>query len=149
MDRLARDAATGEPELVARLLAEVAPLVVRYCRARLGRRGTSYHEADEVAAEAGRAVLAAVPRHRDGPFLRLLYSVVTTTVDELAPVDGPAADSDLTSLLPTLPPLDRDIVLLRVAAGLSAADTAVVLGLTVNQVRVAQHRALTTLRSLL
>lgn len=150
LDRLARGAATGNPDHVGRLLAEIAPLLVRYCRARLGRRGSSYEEADEIAAEAGRAVLAAVPGYRGGPFLRLLYSVVTRTVDELAPDARPAPPgSDLMSLLPVLPRLDRDIVLLRVATGLSAAETAAVLGLTAGQVRVAQHRALTKLRSMI
>ncbi|TVT24848.1 RNA polymerase subunit sigma [Amycolatopsis acidiphila] len=150
MDRLARGAATGNPEFVGRLLAEVAPVLVRYCRARLGRRGSSYREADEVAAEAGRAVLAAVPGYTGGPFLRLLYSVATRTVDELVPGGPPVgAASDLMGLLPILSPLDRDIVLLRVATGLSAAETAMVLDLTPGQVRVAQHRALTRLRSML
>ncbi len=149
LDRIARDAATGDPELVARLLAEIAPLLVRYCRARLGRRGTSYREADEVAADAGRAVLAAVPGYHGGPFLRLLYDVLTRTVEELAPSGLPATGSDLTGLLPTLPPLDRDIVLLRVATGLSADETASVLGLSLGQVRVAQHRALSKLRAML
>ncbi|MTD57069.1 hypothetical protein GKO32_24280 [Amycolatopsis sp. RM579] len=149
MDRLARDAALGNPELVGRLLTGIAPLLVRYCRARLGRRGDSYRDADEVAADAGRAVLAALPGYAGGPFLRLLYEVVTRTVDEFSLGGPPAAGTELTALLPTLPPLDRDIVLLRVATGLSAAETASVLGLSIGQVRVAQHRALTKLRALL
>jgi RNA polymerase sigma-70 factor (ECF subfamily) len=150
LDRLARGAATGNPELVGRLLMEVAPLLVRYCRARLGRRGSSYREADEIAAEAGRAVLAAVPGYTGGPFLRVLHSALTRTIDELASGGPPVgAESDLMGLLPILPPLDRDIVLLRVATGLSAAETATVLGLTTGQVRVAQHRALTRLRSMM
>lgn len=151
LDRLARGAAAGDPEFIGRLLAEVAPLLVRYCRARLGRRGSSYREADQVAAEAGRAVLAVVPGYTGGPFLRLMYSAATRTVDELVPDGSPdgATESDLMGLLPVLPPLDRDIMLLRVATGLSAAETATVLGLTTGQVRVAQHRALTRLRALL
>lgn len=150
LDQLARGAAGGNPELIGRLLVEVGPLLVRYCRARLGRRGSSYREADEIAAEAGRAVLAAVPGYTGGPFLRLLYSVATRTIDELAPAGPPVgADSDLMGLLPILPPLDRDVVLLRVATGLSTTETAAVLGLTTGQVRVAQHRALTRLRSMI
>ncbi|GAA4661050.1 MULTISPECIES: sigma factor-like helix-turn-helix DNA-binding protein [Amycolatopsis] len=149
LDRLARGAATGEPERVGELLAAVGPLLVRYCRARLGRRGDSYRLADEVAAEAGRAVLTAVPGYTGGPFLRLLYRVLVRTVDDLAPGGKPDVADDLVGLLPVLPPLDRDIMLLRVATGLSATDTALVLGLTTGQVRVAQHRALTRLRALL
>ncbi|GHF67265.1 sigma factor-like helix-turn-helix DNA-binding protein [Amycolatopsis bartoniae] len=149
LDRLARGAATGDAVLVGRLLAEVGPLLVRYCRARLGRDGSSYRRADEVAAEAGRAVLAAVPGYRGGPFLRLVFQVLTRTVDELAPGHRRPAADEVLGLLPVLSPLDRDIVLLRVATGLTAAETALVLGLSVGQVRVAQHRALIRLRAML
>ena len=49
-------------------------------------------------------------------------------------------------LVDDLPDNQREIVLLRVAAGLSAAETADVLGMTLGAVRVAQHRALARLR---
>lgn len=152
MDRLARGAARGDAEAIALLLDEVGPLLVRYCRARFGRRGDSYRQADELAAEAGRAVLAAVAGYAGGSFLRLVYRVTFRVLDELAPADpvGSGAGADepgLAELLPMLAPLDRDIVLLRAATGLSAADTAAALGLTTGQVRVAQHRALTKLRA--
>jgi RNA polymerase sigma-70 factor (ECF subfamily) len=42
----------------------------------------------------------------------------------------------------------REILLLRVAAGLSAEDTAAALDMTPGAVRVAQHRALARLRAL-
>lgn len=151
LDRLARAAARGDAGLVGRLVDQVGPLLVRYCRARFGRRDDSYREADELAAEAGRAVLAAVPGYTGGSFLKLMYSVAFRVLDELAPpapkLNGGAPGVE--KLLPTLAPLARDIMLLRVATGLSVADTATVLGLTTGQVRLAQHRALTKLRATL
>ncbi|HVV13409.1 sigma factor-like helix-turn-helix DNA-binding protein [Amycolatopsis sp.] len=150
LDRLARDAGGGDPELIARLVAAVSPILVRYCRARMGRREGSYQEADEVAHEAGRAVLVAVPGYDGSPFLRLVHEIAVRTVDELAP--GPAAPpagTELMELLPALPALDRDIVMLRVGTGLSTEDTATVLGLSPGQVRLAQHQALLRLRSML
>jgi RNA polymerase sigma-70 factor (ECF subfamily) len=55
----------------------------------------------------------------------------------------------LTELLATLAPRQRDILQLRLIAGLSAEETAIHLGLTATAVRVAQHRALAKLRSAL
>jgi RNA polymerase sigma-70 factor (ECF subfamily) len=151
LDRLARRAGSGNADMIAKLLDAVSPLLVRYCRARMGRRGASYREADEIAQEAGRAVLASVAGYHEGSFLRLVHVIVARTVDELASPGPPdkALGSELMDLLPTLPSLDRDIVVLRVATGLSATETATVLGLTPGEVKVAQHRALMRLRSLL
>lgn len=51
------------------------------------------------------------------------------------------------ALLHTLPPTQRDVLLLRVIVGLSTAETAAALTLTVGSVRVLQHRAITALRN--
>lgn len=51
-------------------------------------------------------------------------------------------------LLSNLPARQRELVLLRVAAGLSAEETGEVLGMSPGAVRVAQHRALSRLRAL-
>jgi RNA polymerase sigma-70 factor (ECF subfamily) len=51
-------------------------------------------------------------------------------------------------LLGLLPDDQRELLLLRVAGGLSAEETGGVLGMTPGAVRVAQHRALARLRSL-
>jgi RNA polymerase sigma-70 factor (ECF subfamily) len=50
-------------------------------------------------------------------------------------------------LLHDLEPTAREVVLLRVIDGLSAHDTAGVLGLPVGRVLVVQHEALRTLRA--
>jgi len=52
------------------------------------------------------------------------------------------------ALLARLPDAQREVVLLRVAAGLSAEEAGAVLGMSPGAVRVAQHRALTKLRAL-
>lgn len=52
------------------------------------------------------------------------------------------------ALLNRLPPNLRELLILRVAVGLSAEETGRVLGMTAGAVRVAQHRALNRLRSL-
>lgn len=51
------------------------------------------------------------------------------------------------ALLATLPEQQAEILRLRIAAGLSAEETAGVLGMSPGAVRVAQHRALARLRS--
>ena len=54
----------------------------------------------------------------------------------------------ISDLLDQLPPMQREILILRIATGLSADDTATALGTTAGAVRVAQHRALTKLRAM-
>jgi RNA polymerase sigma-70 factor, ECF subfamily len=51
-------------------------------------------------------------------------------------------------LLGQLPSAQREILVLRVAVGMSAEETGRALGMTPGAVRVAQHRALTRLRNL-
>jgi RNA polymerase sigma-70 factor (ECF subfamily) len=51
-------------------------------------------------------------------------------------------------LLGQLPETQRELLILRVAVGLSAAETGAVLGMSTAAVRVMQHRALTRLRAL-
>jgi RNA polymerase sigma-70 factor (ECF subfamily) len=58
-----------------------------------------------------------------------------------------AGDADqVRSLLDRLPDNLRELLLLRVAVGLSAEETGRALGMTPGAVRVAQHRALSRLR---
>ncbi len=164
------DAAAAAEEL-----ARLRPAVLRYCRARLGRTGTSYDVADDVAQEVCVAVLAALPRYRDEgkPLAAFVFGVAAHKVSDarraaaraavpteaipdrpdLAP--GPeeralgAADAVLArALLDRLPAQAREVLLLRVAAGMSAEETGAALGMTPGAVRVAQHRALGRLRTL-
>lgn len=166
-------AVAGDPVAVERLLAEIRPLVVRYCRARVGRRG-SFATADDVAQEVCLAVLTALPTYRDRgrPFLAFVYGIAQHKVadahraagrNQAEPVAEMPDESDgdagpearllhrelndrMSALLRLLPEAQREIVVLRVVAGLSAEETAEVVGSTPGAVRVAQHRALASLR---
>ena len=173
---LVRQAAAGDERAAAELMALVRPGIVRYCRASLGPVAGGYTTADDVSQEVCVAVLQALPRYRDvgKPFAAFVYTIAARRVTDAqraalrastAPVDvlpepadaapGPeerALASDLTSrmaqLLGQLPPAQREIVVLRVAAGLSAEEVGGVLGMTATAVRVAQSRALARLRQL-
>jgi RNA polymerase sigma-70 factor (ECF subfamily) len=156
------------------LLRWINPLVVRYCRARLGRQERTFASADDVAQEVCLAVLKALPRFRNQgrPFPAFVFGIAAHKVadahraaarnrsdpvpdvpDEAVQVNGPeqqALQAELAGrmdrLLDTLPDKQRNIIVLRVVVGLSAEETAEVVGLTSGAVRVAQHRALTRLR---
>lgn len=170
-------AVEGDPRAIDRVLASIRPLVVRYCRARVGRQERSFASADDVAQEVCLAVLTALPSYRDQgrPFLAFVYGIAAHKVADHYRRAGrdrsdPAADvpdgidtsaspeqqvmaSDqrarLAGLLDTLPPRQREILRLRLIVGLSAQETANIVGLTPTAVRVTQHRALAKLRAAL
>jgi len=177
LDPAVREAATGDRAAIDRLIALITPVAVRYCRARLGGRDLSYLSADDVAQEVCLAVLHALPNYQDrgGSFLYLVHAIASNKVadayrlvsrDRSDPVaelperpladNGPekhALDVDLGArlnrLVSTLPPLQQEIVTLRIAVGLSAGETAEALGISPGNVRVTQHRALAKLRALI
>jgi hypothetical protein len=70
-------AMSGHRAAVARLLATIRPLVVRYCRARLGSADRAVLSADDVAQEVCLAVLTALPSYRaqGRPFLAFVYRI--------------------------------------------------------------------------
>jgi RNA polymerase sigma-70 factor, ECF subfamily len=175
--RLVSLASGGDAEAVAALIGQVRPGVVRYCRAHLGRLGGRYTTADDVAQEVCLAVLGSLPRYRDQgrPFAAFVYGiaahkvvdaqraaarhlVVTPTETVIERPDltpGPeqqAMSSDtsrrLAGLLSHLSDLQREIVVLRVAVGLSAEEVGAAVGMSAAAVRVAQSRALARLRTL-
>ncbi|BBY98540.1 RNA polymerase sigma factor ShbA [Mycolicibacterium fallax] len=157
------------------MLATIRPIVVRYCRARIGTAERSGLSADDVAQEVCLAAMTALPRYQDQgrPFLAFVYGIAahkvadahrasarnraepTDEVPERYSLDsGPeqrAIDADaatrMDALLKILPDKQREIVILRVVVGLSAEETADAVGSTAGAVRVAQHRALTKLRT--
>jgi RNA polymerase sigma-70 factor (ECF subfamily) len=168
-------AARGERDATAALLQSVQPGVVRYCRARLGRIGGAYTTADDVSQEVCVALLRALPKYRNEgvPFSAFVYSIAARKVTDAQraalrhapPVaerfDQPDHDPGpeqrvmqaeqvrlLSHLLSQLPETQREIVLLRVAVGLSAEEVGNTLGMTPVAVRVAQSRALHRLRAL-
>ena len=176
LNLLASRAAEDDRCAIEELLAQVRPMVVRYCRARLGRTGGSYTTADDVAQEVCIAVLSALPRYRDmgRPFSAFVFGIAAHKVtdahrgaardlshpveilpDLADPSRGPesralAADTarQVNELLDALTPTQRDVLVLRIAVGLTADETGAALDMTPGAVRVAQHRALTRLREL-
>jgi RNA polymerase sigma-70 factor, ECF subfamily len=174
---LAARAATGDRVAQDALLAHLRPLVLRYCRARLSRNGSSsYGEADDVAQEVCFAVLTALPRYRDvgRPFMAFVFGIAAHKVadahrsasrdlsrpveeipdridDALGPEGAALQSADarrVRTLMERLPKAQRDVLTLRIAVGLSADETGAILGMSAGAVRVAQHRALNRLRSL-
>ncbi|MEV1168052.1 sigma-70 family RNA polymerase sigma factor [Nonomuraea sp. NPDC049784] len=168
-------AVQGDRTAIESLLGELRPMVVRYCRARLGRVSGQYHIADDVAQEVCIAVLFALPRYRDmgRPFASFVFGIASHKVADAlrssvrsavptqdlpdGPDDGPGPEETVVRyieveharrLLARLPDNQRELLLLRVVSGLSAEETGNVLGMSPGAVRVAQHRALARLRQM-
>lgn len=167
----------GEPDAQERLLAEIHPLVLRYCRGRLGRQETVIGSADDVAQEVCLAVVSALPHYtmRGLSFRAFVYGIAAHKVtdafraigrnrtepvadlpDRPVPHDGPEQrllagelGERLGQLLHTLTPRQREVLVLRIAVGLSAEETAQMVGSTPGAVRVTQHRALNRLRGII
>ncbi len=168
-------AASGEAEATDVLLARFRPLVHRYCRARLGRAPGAEQSADDAAQEVCLAVLSALPRYRDlgRSFEAFVFGIAAHKVadvqraasrgavptgelpdaadTQLGPEEQAVRRSDAETaraLLSALPEHLRELVVLRIAVGLSAEETGRALNMSAGAVRVAQHRALTRLRAL-
>ncbi|MER7364242.1 sigma-70 family RNA polymerase sigma factor [Nonomuraea wenchangensis] len=168
-------AVQGDRSAIESLLGELRPMVVRYCRARLGRVSGQYHIADDVAQEVCIAVLSALPRYRDmgRPFASFVFGIASHKVADAlrssvrsavptqdlpdGPDEGPGPEETVVRyieveharrLLARLPENQRELLLLRVVSGLSAEETGNVLGMSPGAVRVAQHRALARLRQM-
>ncbi|MEU4803329.1 sigma-70 family RNA polymerase sigma factor [Actinosynnema sp. NPDC023587] len=174
LDDEVRRAVGGDRLAIASLLATIRPLVVRYCRARVGRQERSYTSADDVAQEVCLAVLTALPSYKDHgrPFLAFVYGIaahkvadahrsalrnraepVSEVPDAPSDEDGPEQSAlraelsrHVAALLKVLPDKQQEILLLRVVVGMTAEQTAAVVGSSPGAVRVAQHRALSRLR---
>ena len=172
---LTTQAARGQPAAIESLLAHIQPMIVRYCQARLGRVAGPDHGADDVAQDVGIAGLAALPRYRDigRPFASFVFGIashkVADAVRHAAKLAVPTGDlpdgpdsqpgpeetvvasleaERARALLDQLPGHLRDLLILRMVSGLSAAETGDVLGMSAGAVRVAQHRTLARLRAL-
>jgi RNA polymerase sigma-70 factor (ECF subfamily) len=172
---LAAAATQGDQGATEELLIRIRPMVLRYCRGRLGRLPGADYAADDAAQEACIAVLTALPRYRDEgrPFEAFVFGIAARkvadvqraavrsavptetlpeTLDESAgPEDAALAAAEAQrarDLLDKLPDHLRELMVLRVAVGLSAEETGRALNMTPGAVRVAQHRALNRLRAL-
>ena|SRR5580658_554317 len=165
----------GQPAAIDTLLRQIRPMVVRYCRARLGRISGHYHAADDVAQEVCIAVLSALPRYRDmgRPFASFVFGIASHKVADAmrnaarlaiptedlpdGPDGRPGPEETVVAyieaervraLLARLPLHQRELLVLRVLTGMSAEETGQALGMSPGAVRVAQHRALARLRAI-
>lgn len=177
LDALVRAAQDGDEAAIAQMIAALLPRISRYCRGRIGPRHSTFASADDVAQEALMAVLHALPTYRrDGVnFFGFAFGIAAHKVADFhrkrqrepgVPTAEPPAVEDgdggpeqkvlhaeqserLGRLLDVLNDRQREILVHRVVTGLSAEETAQVLGMTPGAVRVAQHRALDKLRRVL
>jgi len=174
LDAVVAQAVAGDRDALRVVLETIRPIVVRYCRARVGAAERSGLSADDVAQEVCLAAITALPRYKDQgrPFLAFVYGIAAHKVadahraaakNRAEPTDvipersasgaGPeqlALDSEasarMAQLLQVLPDKQREILILRVVVGMSAEETAEAVGSTPGAVRVAQHRALARLK---
>ena len=175
LDAVVAEAVAGNRDALREVLETIRPIVVRYCRARVGATERAGLSADDVAQEVCLAAITALPRYKDQgrPFLAFVYGIAAHKVadahraaarNRAEPTDvvperlsleaGPeqsALDSEssarMAKLLAVLPEKQREILILRVVVGMSAEETAEAVGSTAGAVRVAQHRALARLKS--
>jgi RNA polymerase sigma-70 factor, ECF subfamily len=134
-----------------------------------------YYAADDVAQEVCIAVLSALPRYQDmgRPFVSFVFGIASHKVADamrsaarqaLPTADVPDGPDErpgpeemalayleaerVRALLARLPSQQRELLALRVLFGMSAEETGRALGMSPGAVRVAQHRALARLRTL-
>ncbi len=147
---LAGAAAAGSVTARGELAVRLWPVLARYCATRLDR--ASSVPLDGVVQAVLREVLDRLPDRGDRPVLVHAHVVASQCVvdhlREAATGPGiPRAGADaLLEVLGTLPRGQRDVLVLRILLGCSAEETAEHLRTTPGAVRVAQHRALATVR---
>jgi RNA polymerase sigma-70 factor (ECF subfamily) len=177
IDDLVRAALEGDSVARDQLLAELHPPVLRYCRNRLGRTDSVIGSADDVAQEVCLAVVAALRKYviSGRSFRAFVYGIAANKVADAFRAMGrnrtdPTADAPdgpvlhggpeqrlldaelaerLAGLLQRLTARQRRVLVLRIAVGLSAEQTAKATSSTPGAVRVTQHRALNHLRTLI
>jgi RNA polymerase sigma-70 factor (ECF subfamily) len=166
-------AQSGDRDAMEHLVAQLRPRVFRYVLARV----LDAHLADDVTQEVTMTMVQSLNRYVDQgrPVVAWVFGIAANKVSEARrsngrrreslselPPEHPAdsalepeqvllrleASAQVAGLLDTLPTQQAEILRLRVAAGLSAEETAAVLDMTPGAVRVAQHRALSRLRAL-
>ena len=175
LNDLARLASAGDRLALDRLLTHIRPMVLQYCRARIGNGMLGSQAAEDVAQDALVAVCGALGRWRpEKRVVAFVYGIASNKVvdayraagrDRSVPTDGlpdapdlsPGPEqsamlgsevAELRAMLDELPEHHREILVLRLALGLSAVEVAQTVGSTSGAVRVTQHRALTRLREI-
>jgi RNA polymerase sigma-70 factor (ECF subfamily) len=172
--RIIEAAQSGDLEALASLYDTHINQVYRYALARLG----NVQDAEDVAEEIFIKMLNGLPNYqwRKVPFaawlMRIAHNEVITFTrrngrrskdtelpEELLDRHGhndPAENAerqlaleDLRKAVELLPEAQREVIILRFAAGLSIADTARALGKQENNVKVLQHKGMQRLQTLM
>jgi RNA polymerase sigma-70 factor (ECF subfamily) len=160
----------GEEWALAALYRSLQPSILGYLR------GQRLEDAEDIASETWIAVARGLSSFDgdEGDFQRWVFTIARRRlIDEhrlngrrppvvwesaVQEAAGPDSETEALASMATrealqlvghLPPDQAEIVVLRVIVGLSAEDVAAITGRTTVGVRVAQHRALGRLRSLL
>ncbi|WP_199856802.1 sigma-70 family RNA polymerase sigma factor [Nocardia suismassiliense] len=175
LDALIGAAAAGDRAAITEIVRVVHPLVRRYCGARLGNTAHLQVTADDVVQEILIATVNAIPRYRDQgkSFLAFVYGIAANKVadafrrsqqhptypmaempdtpsNEAGPEEWALASERRAAtkeLMKILAPAHREVLVMRIVLGWSAAQTAEAIGTSPGVVRVMQHRALNKLRA--
>ncbi|MDD9349764.1 MULTISPECIES: sigma-70 family RNA polymerase sigma factor [unclassified Mumia] len=166
--------ALDDADVMDALMRDVRTVSHRYCRARLGGYRDGAQLAEDVAQEICIAVFQALPtfEHQGLPFEAFVYAIGSRKVADaqrsayrsrqvlvdVVPDSGVASaesevlgrleSQDVLDLLDCLPGRLHEVLVLRVAMGLTANEVGTAMGMTPGAVRIAQHRALQRLRDL-
>jgi len=170
--RVLADAQGGSEDQFAVLWRDANPALLRYLRV------LAPENAEDIAAEtwvhvvrglqrfigdeaAWRAWLFTTARRRLIDQVRLRKRHPAEPLEEISPAEVPStpdtaqialdnlATEDALALLKHLPPLQADVIMLRVVAGLDTDAVAAILGKSPGNIRVMAHRGLRKLESLL
>ena len=164
--REVRKAARGDEKAAGLLFDHYYPRVFRYALARLSRR----QDAEDVAAETFARVLNRLDNFRwkgagfEAWLFRIAYNLIVdqyrgsgreqlVEADDEVEHDNPEKaalrseiSDELNQMIATLSPDQREVLLLRFAAGLETDEICHVMGRNANAIRQLQFRALDTLR---
>ena len=165
LDAVVAEAVAGNRDALREVLETIRPIVVRYCRARVGTAERSGLSADDVAQEVCLAAITALPRYKDQgrPFLAFVYGIAAHKVADAhraaarnrsEPTDvvperfsGEAGPEQMALEGEAAARMNKLLAVLPEVVGMSAEETAEAVGSTAGAVRVAQHRALARLKA--
>lgn len=127
--------ARGDSSAIPALLRVLHPPVSAYCRARARDGGIPFADADRLALDVCRTVLAELssPAGANRNFATLVYEIASGAIG-MVHTDTAAQ-------------LRREVLILRTIVGLDSEQTAAVLNISPARVRLEQHAALQSLRA--
>jgi RNA polymerase sigma-70 factor (ECF subfamily) len=161
----------GDHDAISRILTAYRPRIHRYCQARIADPGL----AEDVTQDVCASIVSALPAHRasEHALSSFVFAIAANRVaqahrvrfrgredvtdsvpDRVDAAPGPEElavrferAAFVHALVARLPGQQGQVLLLRVASGLSAQETGDILGMSAGAVRVAQHRAVAALRA--